>query len=725
MRELLLEKETILAKNLIEPHLDDYAVLISVHYSYISSGVHASLLADAKRTMTTFGNVPQKIKSIISSLMMVQKEGEIAATNTSSQSNSPILGYSCSGKVIAVGKKVTTFKTGEYVACSGGNYIQCQDIVCVPVAHVAPIRNIDFLKKGSVVALGAIALKALRLAELQLGQVVCVLGLGVIGQYIAQLAKQSCCTVVGIDLLEDRIVIAQASGIEYVFDAYDTSLYTQIGIITNNKRFDVTFIASSNTSDVIMETALELTRPNGKIVIVGTISLNVQKEKLHKRDMTVIIVNSAGIGTSNTVFNQIGHELMSQGTQWTTQQNMQTIIHMIERGMLVVDEFIKREESFGTIEKTYFDLKNRKILGVLVKYAPKDDVQFVPAAMDYTTQVSDGFKYIDKSKISIGIVGATGLDSHSFLPALSKMAGVTINAVSDSTISQAQNVARKLGVTKIFTHEEKLYRDKEIDVVVISSSNRLHAQQALTALSLGKAVFMTKPMVSNFDEYEQFVGYLKKTPVLPLCVEYSYSFSSLVHKIKWEISQRLSPLMIHYRMSRDFLPIQSSDQTGNYAGGVIDEAAAVFELFSFLTNSYPIAISVEALRSSLKNCFPTDNFSVQLSFSDGSVCSLLFTSLSNSATPRDHMEIFFDGKTIELTDFMTLKGYGIASRNFDTQLTTPDKGSDQLLNHFFNGITQKEDKMPFSADRLAAIAHLTLVIDKLVCQGGGTETLAR
>ncbi len=89
------------------------------------------------------------------------------------------------------------------------------------------------------------------------------------------------------------------------------------------------------------------------------------------------------------------------------------------------------------------------------------------------------------------------------------------------------------------------------------------------------------------------------------------------------------------------------------------------------------------------------------------------------------MEIFFDGKTIELTDFMTLKGYGIASRNFDTQLTTPDKGSDQLLNHFFNGITQKEDKMPFSADRLAAIAHLTLVIDKLVCQGGGTETLAR
>ena len=71
MRELLLEKETVLAKNLIEPHLDDYAVLISVHYSYISSGVQASLLADAKRTMTTFGNIPQKIKSILSSLMTI------------------------------------------------------------------------------------------------------------------------------------------------------------------------------------------------------------------------------------------------------------------------------------------------------------------------------------------------------------------------------------------------------------------------------------------------------------------------------------------------------------------------------------------------------------------------------------------------------------------------------------------------------------------------------
>ena len=723
MRELLIEKESILAKNLIEPHLDDYAVLISVHYSYISSGAQASLLVDAKRTMTTFGNVPQKIKSILTSLMTPEVTKEKLQNNVVVQAQSPLLGYSCSGKVIGVGKRVKTLKTGDYVACLGGDYIQYQDIVCVPVGCVAPIRNADFLKKGSVVALGATALRAVRLAELQLGEIVCVLGLGVIGQCIAQLAKQSGCTVVGIDLLQDRISIALASGVEYAFDPQDSSLRIQIGIITNNKGFDVTFVASSNASDEVMRSAFEFTRSKGKIIVVGTIGMNIQKDYLHKKEVTVIMVNSVDIGPANIPYRQMSYETTYQEMGWTTQANMQAIINMIERGKLVVDEFIKREEFFQDADKTFFELKNRKILGVLVKYSHKNDVQFVPATVDYMNPPISDFKYMGKGKVAVGIVGAIGLENSSFLPALSKMASVSVHAVSDYTASHAQSVARKLGATKIFTHEEKLYKDRDIDAVVIASADSLHAQQALTALISGKAVFMAKPMVTNFEEYEQFSGYLKKARQAPLCVEYSYSFSSLIHKIKWEISQRLSPLMIRYCISRDFLTAQSGIQKGNSAGSVIDEASAIFELFSFLTESYPVAVSAEALRSPLKNCFPTDNFSVQLSFSDGSVCSLLYTSLANSQTSQDHMEIFFDGKTIELTDFMTLKGYGIASRNFDTQLQNPDRGSEQLLQHFFNGITQKEVKMPFSSERLVAIAHLTLIVDKLVCQGGGTEKL--
>ena len=722
MRELLLEKESILAKSLIEPHLDDYAVLVSVHYSYVSSGVQASLLADAKRAITTFGNFPQKIKSILSSLIAVEKNDEKYSSTLSAQTHAPLLRYSCSGKVIAVGKKVTTFKTGDYVACLGGDYIQYQDIVCVPMTSVALIKNADFLKKGSVVALGATALQALRLARLELGQMVCVLGLGTIGQYLSQLAKRSGCTVVGIDLLQDRVDIALACGIEYAFEATDSSLPIQISMLTGNKGFDVTFIASSSTSDQIMETALNLTKSQGKIVVFGSMGMNISKEKLHKKEMTVIMVNAGSIGVAEVSTASVP----SEGTgPWTTQKNMQAIIHMMERGILVVDEFIKHEEALQNIDKTFFELKSRRILGTVVKYVSKDEAQFVPAMFDYTTPATPHFKYIEKNKIAVGIVGAAGLEKSTFLPTLSKISGVSVSAVSDYAVSQAQFIARKLGATKIFTHEEKLYKDQDIDAVVITSSDRLHAQQALAALSSGKAVFMTKPMVTNFEEYEQFAGYLKKLSYIPLCVEYSYSFSPLIHKIKWEIAQRISPLMIRYRVSHDFLTAHSSLQKNNSAGGVIDEASAIFELFSFLTDSYPVAVSVEALRSSLKNCFPTDNFAVQLSFSDGSVCSLLFTSLANSAMPQDHMEIFFDGKTIELINFMTLKGYGIASRNFDTQLTAPDKGSAQLLHHFFNGITHKESKMPFSPERLATIAHLTLVIDKLVCQGGGTESLTQ
>lgn len=723
MRELLLDKETILAKNVIEPHLDDHAVLVSVHYSYISSGVQASLLADAKRNITTFGNVPQKIKSLLSSLITAEKsEKEGSGKNTPAQSQLPLLGYSCSGQVIAVGKKVTTFKTGDFVACLGGDYIQYQDIVCVPVSCVASLRNAEFLKKGSVVALGANALHAVRLAQLQIGEVVCVLGLGVIGQCIAQLAKESGCTVVGIDLLKDRITIALESGIEYVFDKYDDALKIQIGILTQNKGFDVTFIAASDTSEGIMEAAIEFTRQQGKIVISGTIGMNMPKEFLHKKELIVMMMNSTGIGSTHSLYNNSLNEVFCSATRWAIQSNMQTVIHMIEKGSLQIDKFIEKEEALQDFDKTYFDLKNRKILGVVLKYSEKHDY-FLPATIDYSTVHAPKFKNIEKNKVAVGIVGAACLDQNYFLPALSKMSSITINAISDCVSSQTQSLAHKMGATKIFTHEEKLYKDHEIDAVIIASSDRLHTQQALSALSIGKAVFMVRPMVTNFEEYEQFASYLKRSTHVPLCVEYSYSFCPLIQKIKWEVAQRISPLMIHYRVTQDIGFTHQALQRGNAAGNVISQACAIFELFSFLTDSYPVAVSVEALRSSSKNSFPTDNFSVQLSFSDGSVCSLLYTTLGYAPTSRDYMEIFFDGKTIEMTDFISLKGYGTSARNFDTKLNHSDRGAEELLRRFFTGIKDPAFKMPFSTERLSQIAYLTLVVDKLVCQGGGTEKI--
>ena len=75
------------------------------------------------------------------------------------------------------------------------------DIVCVPENLVAKIHDQRFFtSSASVTTIGAIALQGVRRAQPQLGEIVCVLGLGLLGQITVQLAKLSGCTVIGIDL---------------------------------------------------------------------------------------------------------------------------------------------------------------------------------------------------------------------------------------------------------------------------------------------------------------------------------------------------------------------------------------------------------------------------------------------------------------------------------------------------------------------------------------------
>ena len=42
MRQLFLEKGAVVVKEVCQPLLDDHSVLVSVHYSFISSGTEVS-----------------------------------------------------------------------------------------------------------------------------------------------------------------------------------------------------------------------------------------------------------------------------------------------------------------------------------------------------------------------------------------------------------------------------------------------------------------------------------------------------------------------------------------------------------------------------------------------------------------------------------------------------------------------------------------------------------
>ena len=144
-------------------------------------------------------------------------------------------------------------------------------------------------------------------------------------------------------------------------------------------------------------------------------------------------------------------------------------------------------------------------------------------------------------------------------------------------------------------------------------------------------------MVTTFDQHEKLSTFLKKNPTAPFCVDYNRSFAPFIQKIKWELVNRKTPVMIRYRMNSGYIPGSHWVQTDMGAGRLIGEACHIFDLFCFLTGSQLASVSAEAIKPLSDDIFPTDNFSVQISFSDGSVCSLMYTALGNKKVPKEYI----------------------------------------------------------------------------------------
>ncbi|HEV2600737.1 MAG TPA: bi-domain-containing oxidoreductase [Candidatus Babeliales bacterium] len=717
MRQVFLQKGSVVLQQVSRPALDDYSVLVAVHYSFISTDAElAAIVNSAQRLSVT--NVPQKIKKLLESLVI--KNIEEPKLNIGDFQS---LGYSCSGEVIAVGKKVTRIRAGDLVACAGVDYAYHADVVCVPENLVVRVRGKQHLISASVTAIGSIALQGIRRAQLQLGEYVCVAGLGLLGQITVQLAKQSGCIVIGVDHSDERLALAQKLGADVVLHAGRDDVQKEIAFYTNLQGVDVTMItAASHTdnTDSVMQQALTITRKKGRLVLVGDVRLTFERNLLCSKEIDFLVSHASGPGSSDPEYEQKGQDYPYSYVRWTENRNMQAFVDFIERKQVDVQSLINAQIGIEDAVQAYELLAKKECLGVVLCYGAEDGdkVKIQPAVRERVQQSPIRFVPAVQDTIRVGLVGASKLAQVRLMPIIAKIKRVSIDVVVDKNVAMSLYVAQKYGAAKTLVEDVHLFNDDLVDVVVIASSHKFHCDQALHALKNGKAVFLEKPMVTDFDQLDRFMAFIEKHPQIPFCVDYSRSFSPFIQKIKRTIQNRKTPLAIQYRMNVK----ERWAQTDLGAGRIIGEACHIFDLFYYLVGAKPVAISVEVLHAGNTSLFPTDNFSAQISFADGSICSLLYTVLGHKDLGKERMELFFDSKSIVMDDYDYLTGFGLP-KSFDELLEEPDKGYATLLNQFFKQVKEEFFVPPISVDRLRTVAQITLIIDRLACEGGGTQAL--
>jgi S-(hydroxymethyl)glutathione dehydrogenase/alcohol dehydrogenase len=105
-------------------------------------------------------------------------------------------------------------------------------------------------------------------ASIKVGQSLIVFGLGGVGLNIIQAASMvSAHPIIGVDVKDNKIEMAKKFGLDYGINALNTEVKDEVNKILEDKCADVVIETTGNSR--VIETAYELTKPDGKTILVG------------------------------------------------------------------------------------------------------------------------------------------------------------------------------------------------------------------------------------------------------------------------------------------------------------------------------------------------------------------------------------------------------------------------------------------------------------------------
>jgi len=679
MKQVFVKKGNVLVGEVPSPGISNDEVLVQVYYSCISAGTELAGIKDSSKSL--YRKALEKPKNVKKALKWLKDKG-LSNTITRVKEKvdiKSIAGYSASGIVLKVGKNIKDIKIGDKVACTGAGISNHAEFIAVPKNLTAKIPGRLSIRNASTIALGSIALQGIRRCNPALGEFVAIIGLGIIGQLISQMLRLSGCRTIGIDLNKKRIEKAISLGLDSGINPDNVDVNSEMMRITGGYGVDSVIItaASSSSDNIIINQAIEMCRKKGKVIIIGDVGLNIEREGFYRKELDLLISTSCGPGRYDEKYELKGCEYPYAYIRWTENRNMQEYLKLLSENKVRIDNLIEKVYPIEKALKAYDELKSgsSKPLIIILEYSKE--------SLPETKVIINKYK-VKGNKIGVGIIGAGNIVREIHLPNLERLSNIyTIIGMCSKTGSNAESTARKYKSVYATTNYRELLSDDSIDMIIISTRHNLHVQIAIEAAKAGKAIFLEKPMALDKEELTDLVAVLEKTKV-PFMVGFNRRFSPFILIIKEVIKNRINPMIINYKMNAGFIPKEHWVHTEEGGGRNIGEACHIYDLFNYLTESKFNSVNSSSINPRTEQISSNDNFIATIKYKDGSVCNLIYTSMGSMEVSKEKMEIYFDNKIICLNDYKELNFFGLNKNG--TRRSISDKGHYNELKFFGEGI---------------------------------------
>ncbi|MBD1580933.1 bi-domain-containing oxidoreductase [Pseudoalteromonas sp. S16_S37] len=678
-------------------------VVIDTTTTLISAGTERMLVDFGKANLIDKArSQPDKVKMV---LEKVQTDGLMTTVDAvKSKLAQPLpLGYCNVGVVEQVGSGVDTFKVGDRVVSNGPH----ADVVRVSKNLVAKIPENVSDEEAAFTVVASIGLQGIRLANPTMGESFVVTGVGLIGLLTVQMLRAQGCRVLAIDFDQTKLDMAKEFGAEICNPGRGEDPVAAGMAFSRGNGIDGVIITASTKSNDPVTQAARMSRKRGRIILVGVTGLELSRADFYEKELTFQVSCSYGPGRYDPNYEDKGNDYPLPFVRWTEQRNFEAILDMMAGGQLNVKQLITHRILFENATEAYDLLTSDKsALGILLQYSS-------PLESRHTSKVTlnPEVEYKPGEPV-IGFVGAGNYASRVLIPAF-KNAGAQLHSISTSGGINGVIHGNQAGFKEATTDTDALIESDEVNTIAIVTRHNSHAHFVKQSLNAGKNVFVEKPLAITHDELEEVKSAYEEASQSAnppkLMVGFNRRFAPQIQKMKSLIDPIKGPKSFIMTMNAGGIPADHWTQDIAVGGGrIIGEACHFVDLMRFLVGSEIVSVQARRMGDSDAVDITEDKAAIILGFADGSFGTIHYYANGAASFPKERVEVFADGKVLQLDNFVKLKGFGFKGFK-KMNLWKQDKGQNLCSKLFLDSIRDGKSS-PIDINEIFEVAKISIDI---------------
>jgi predicted dehydrogenase/threonine dehydrogenase-like Zn-dependent dehydrogenase len=699
MKQLLQNVSTgeITVEEVPAPARDPFSLLVATRYSVISAGTERATLEIGRASLAGKARArPDLARKVVES---AKTEG-IGATYSKVRArldDPNALGYSLCGVVVEACPDAPA-APGELVACAGAGLAPHAEIVAVPRTLCARVPQGVRPEDAAYATVAAIALHGVRLAEVGLGDVVAVVGLGLVGQLTAELAAAAGCVVLGCDPDDGRVKLAREGGIFATTDPSD--LDGESRRLTRGRGADAVLIAAASRGSAPLETATTVARDRAMVVVVGDVAIESSRAPLFSKELKLVVSRSYGPGRYDPFYEERGIDYPAGYVRWTEGRNLEEVLRLMATEQLRPSRLTTHVFDLADGMSAYRQLESEEpSLGIILRYPGLEAGNGRILTRSHARRRK--IRPVGGARTRVGVVGAGAFARSMLMPNLARHADIA--AVATATGVSARASAKRFGATTATTDATAVLEHPDLDAVVIATRHDTHADYAARALLAGKHVFVEKPLALDEPGLREIEEAAEASSGV-LVVGFNRRFAPLARRLRAELGGR-GPLIVTYRVNAGRLARNHWTHDPDVGGGrIVGEVCHFVDFAMFLTGAVPVGVEAAAVGGGSEP--RDDNLAATLRLSDGSVAVVVYGALGDPGLAKERIEVLGEAGAATLEDFRELRLYkgGHEERIVERR----DKGHRAEIDEFLAAC--REGRQPWPVEDMVAAMRATFAI---------------